>query len=910
MGEKKVSIIIPAYNTEAYIEECIHSVQEQTYSNYEIIIINDGSTDSTLKILEEYRNKHDYIKVINIENHGQGYARNLGIKQAQGDYILFLDSDDLLRKTALEDVVSIMEKDKSDMVFFNWSRFQDATGKKLKVFSKPFMQREILEEEEILEMLRLKAYFPVMSLYSREFLLKNNIKFLEGHIYEDVPFVVSCISVANRVSILNKKLYIIRIRHTSTTKTDFTTDKHSKGFITAVKVSLEIINKSKYSSEDYYYFYEYVLRKFIAYGGRRVTGIYLKEFRNDIVDLLSCQKMKPFKEARSRLLKILIYTKVFANRKYKMFSLFIWLFKVNRYLRRKRKRLIRKFKNGFKRNIRVMSVTWKRVRKKKGITIKFKKETTNTFLQKLKKQLYNSKVNYYRKLKINEKKILFDSKLGGDLAGNMFYLLQEIKKNYPHYQVNIVYNSVNAKNKIKSLLNQYALTNIRLINRETNQYIKSIHKSKYLFTDSTFPAFYCKRNNQILINTWHGTPLKKMGRDIPNGAYNLFNVQRNFIASDYLVYPSKRMEDIMLDAYMVRNLTKAKLIEYGYPRNSIFLNEKRAKQIKEELNLKNKYMMVYMPTWREPNNDKELDQEITQTQKYLKELDNNLTDDYVVYIKLHVFVGSTIDCSKFKHIRSYPINYEAYDFLNVADCLITDYSSVFFDYANSKKKIILFTYDKEEYLSKRGIYFDFDKLPFPQVDTVQELVREIKKKSFNDYSEFVAEFCKYDNDKASEKICKYIFNNMQDEKYEINIKYNNGKKNILIDLSTYKKCRMLEMYNQYASRLNSEEYNYYFLFTSKALKKNTEISSEISKEYCFVTYESVMKQSFGDNFKKIINSKKMYQKLAVKEARRMFSDTKFDLIVSNTSKEHMKNVFSCIGNKVVSNINNIKEELE
>ena len=91
MDNKKVSVIIPAYNTELYVENCIESVERQTYKNIEIIVVNDGSTDKTLDRVNRCISKYNNIRLINIDNHGQGYARNIALKQSTGDYILFLD---------------------------------------------------------------------------------------------------------------------------------------------------------------------------------------------------------------------------------------------------------------------------------------------------------------------------------------------------------------------------------------------------------------------------------------------------------------------------------------------------------------------------------------------------------------------------------------------------------------------------------------------------------------------------------------------------------------------------------------------------------------------------------------------------------------------------------------------------
>ena len=103
---KKVSVIIPAYNNEAFLYTCIDSVLNQTYNNYEIIIVNDGSEDDTLYVAKEYEKKYECITVIDNPNKGQGYTRNYALTLAKGDYILFLDSDDFLEPVTLEVAVN------------------------------------------------------------------------------------------------------------------------------------------------------------------------------------------------------------------------------------------------------------------------------------------------------------------------------------------------------------------------------------------------------------------------------------------------------------------------------------------------------------------------------------------------------------------------------------------------------------------------------------------------------------------------------------------------------------------------------------------------------------------------------------------------------------------------------------
>ena len=246
----KVSVIVPAYNSEKYIEKCIETVNEQTFKDYEMLIINDGSTDKTLEIIENKMKEYNWLRVITIENHGQGYARNLGVREAKGDYVLFLDSDDLLKPETLELTVNKMEEEKPDAVFFDWLRYYEDKDLYKKAKTKEFFDKEFLEGEETLDLLSLKVYFTVSNLYSKKFLLDNNIKYGEGYLYEDTTFLVSVAVHASKISIIKEPLYIVVSNSNSVTQRSYDTNKHADGFLKAVEECLKVLNKIKVNLEE------------------------------------------------------------------------------------------------------------------------------------------------------------------------------------------------------------------------------------------------------------------------------------------------------------------------------------------------------------------------------------------------------------------------------------------------------------------------------------------------------------------------------------------------------------------------------------------------------------------------------------------------------------------------------------
>lgn len=196
--EELISIIIPVYNVEKYIEKCIHSVMEQTYKNIEIIMINDGSTDNCGKICDEYAKKDNRIKVIHQKNEGVSSARNKGIRECTGKYIGFVDGDDIIDTDMFEKLYESITKNESDLAICNYYPNKDFCG-----------VDEIIDIETALDLILDKDKykgFVVNKLYKKS-ILKDQ-KFDEKiDICEDLIFNCQYIIKCCKCSIVNEKLY-------------------------------------------------------------------------------------------------------------------------------------------------------------------------------------------------------------------------------------------------------------------------------------------------------------------------------------------------------------------------------------------------------------------------------------------------------------------------------------------------------------------------------------------------------------------------------------------------------------------------------------------------------------------------------------------------------------------------------
>lgn len=261
--------------------------------------------------------------------------------------------------------------------------------------------------------------------------------------------------------------------------------------------------------------------------------------------------------------------------------------------------------------------------------------------------------------------------------------------------------------------------NGKKVRKESWRYWYYLARGKYFVENANFPDGYIKRSNQIEIQTLHGTFLKKMGLD----DFSAFDTKAKKEALlsrasrwDYLISPSTYMTEISKRVFDY----KKEMLEVGFPRNDILYthnNQKSIEMLKEKFGLpKDKKILLYAPTFRSRGQFKvELDLD------YLAE---TITDDYVILMRLHYFVAKSLDISKYgdfvHNMSSYPDIQELY---LVADVLMTDYSSVMFDYTNLKRPMLFFAYDLELYRDiLRGMYLDYEKeIPGPIVRTTVEI---------------------------------------------------------------------------------------------------------------------------------------------------------------------------------------------
>ncbi|MDY4769741.1 MAG: CDP-glycerol glycerophosphotransferase family protein [Lachnospiraceae bacterium] len=477
--------------------------------------------------------------------------------------------------------------------------------------------------------------------------------------------------------------------------------------------------------------------------------------------------------------------------------------------------------------------------------------------------------NKFCKSPIEENMILLEAGQGKNINGNMFAILRELNTNekWKHMEPVFVVTDANEE-KAKSRFEFYNL-NARTVVRNTKEYCRILAVAKYLITDNSFPPYFYKREGQVYMNTWHGTPLKTLGKSDIKNALSLANIQKNYLMSDYALFPNTFTRDVFMKDYMLENLYTGKVVLCDYPRNSIFLEQDFAKNLRKKLNLEDKKLIAYLPTWRGTSRKADVAAQKEIMHEYFLQIDELLREDQIFYVNLHFLLGNEMDFEDYEHIRPFPPEYETYHFLTICDMLVTDYSSVFFDFASTGKKIILFPYDLEDYMRDRGTYFPITDLPFPITYSVEELIREINlQEPTEKYTEFLEEYCGYRDLHAPEKVLELmVYQN--DRNIVTEDAPNNGKELKLVYVGELVTRIQNQKILEYIQKLETQKTNVLLCFRS-AMKPNVvETLKQMPEDVNYMALISKIDLKVWDRVKAILSMRSRWLARRMDEGLRL-----------------------------------------
>ena len=400
----------------------------------------------------------------------------------------------------------------------------------------------------------------------------------------------------------------------------------------------------------------------------------------------------------------------------------------------------------------------------------------NIFFRKIVRNVvYIRRCLHYKRFylfnKVDEKTILFEVFGGRNYSCSPKYIYEKMltMPEFKDYTFVWSFKDIDA-HEIKKT------DNLILVKHASKEYYKYCASSKYWIVNSIMGEHIKKKKNQIYVQCWHGTPLKRLRNDIEVTGSVLNTIKeirkrndRDSSRFDYFLSPSKFATEKFISAFNLKNLGKKDIIiEEGYPRNeSLFTyTDEDVKRIKEKFGVPNdKKVIFYLPTFRDNQHTSGVGYTYSINIDFDR-LKEKFSDKYVILFSAHYFVANSIDLSKYE---GFVINAnKKLDDINelyiISDIIMTDYSSVFFDFANLKRPMLFYMYDLDSYKNNlRDFYMDLDELPGPIAKTQEELeynlenIEEISSKYKEKYKKFNEKFNYLDDKDATERVINKIF---------------------------------------------------------------------------------------------------------------------------------------------------------
>ncbi|MCJ1656993.1 bifunctional glycosyltransferase family 2 protein/CDP-glycerol:glycerophosphate glycerophosphotransferase [Staphylococcus sp. NRL 16/872] len=720
----KLTIIITYYNAEDYIAGCIDSLKSQRNQDFNLVIVDDGSTDNSTETLQQALQSYDKeVNFIQLPNNtGHAHARNIALKEANGQYVMFLDADDQLASYAidfyfrhlngLDTLIAPIHK-------FAMQRPQYVDQDKVRVqyLSHKKNPNSILRKETACNI-----------LFRNAIIKAHNIEFNEDlNIFTDTSFVLEYLRYAeNFVRILSFPFYF-------------------RGEVYDPFVGNTL------SDQDFVYkFDDYVDSFFDAM--QRTND---KEVKNFLIQRMKNEIKKGFDPSLRDI-------------KARYLTLESSLVKVVKALKWN---IIKDGKLLY--NLEILFLSMDDVENAKYVNNLRKRSRL------IKNIVTNSKIKERSRYQLTDNEevvdpntIVFETFGGKNYSDSPKYIYEYMQDHYPHLNYIWVFNKPDNNN---------VPGNATKVKKGSKEYYEAYAKAKYWVSNARLPLYLNKKENQIYIQTWHGTPLKRLANDmkvVRMPGTTTASYKKNFYAEasrwDWLVSPNRYSSDIFKTAFW---MDEDRIWEIGYPRNDILVTRQNdteyQEQIKRNLNLpKDKKVIMYAPTWR--------DDEFVKKGQYLFDLKINLAnlqkeigDDYIILLRMHYLIANALDLHGFEDFAIDVSNYnDISELYLISDALITDYSSVMFDYGILKRPQFFFAYDIEKYdKGLRGFYMDYmNDLPGEIITDEFKLAEELKhldqhKVKYKDKIEkFYNDFCSLEQGKSSQFIADYIYNDIEKNK--------------------------------------------------------------------------------------------------------------------------------------------------
>jgi CRISPR system Cascade subunit CasB len=704
----RFSVIVPAYKVQAYLHECLDSVLSQSYPDLELIAVDDCSPDACGAIIDEFAARDARVRAVHLpENQGLGRARNAGLEQATGDYLVFLDSDDTLTPDALRAIADrIKETGDPDVLVFDYARtFWSGDAQRNKVAAQLTEQGPApfrLEDRPGLLRVIMVAW---NKAYRREFVEREGFAFPPGY-YEDTPWTYPVLMAAETIATLDRVCVHYRQRR--------------QGNILGT------------TSRKHFDVFDQYDRVFAFVDARPELAQWRPVLFRRMVDHLATVFTKPDRLPRGTRAEFLRKARAH-YRRYRIPGTTV-------PVRTRMRHTLVHF--GVHRTFRAVqrAMSWRRSAVK--LTAKALRTLRAAVLQ----------LHYRVQLRLPlRNRAVFAAYWGRGHSCNPGALETAFRTHAPHIRTAWI---------ARPEHHHTIPAATRRLRPNTAAYWTALARSKYLVNNVNFDRRLVKRPGQVMIQTQHGTPLKHMGLDLqerPAAARDMDfgELLKGVDKWDHVLSPNRHTTLTWERVYPGSYTTLA----YGYPRNDVFQQATSADvaRLRESLGIpQDTIALLYAPTHRD----------YRRVQRAHIDLDRvlrRLGPRFVVLARAHYWHEGPLTAHTSGRIIDVTDHPSVESLCLASDALVTDYSSLMFDYANLDRPIVIHADDWEAYEAARGTYFDLRAFPPGAVARSEDELIDIfatdhwrGSRSTQLRTAFRERFCPYDDGRAAERVVRHV----------------------------------------------------------------------------------------------------------------------------------------------------------
>ncbi len=704
-----LSIVVPVYNVEPYIRECLESIVRSDV-DLEVIVVDDRSPDHSARIVQEFVDRDTRVRLIRLdENVGLGPARNVGFEASTGEYVLFLDSDDVYTRGALRSIASATSSG-SDLIIFDYQRLYWNNRRERNNMAWLFKnQRGPTTLEQRPELLRL-LNVSWNKAYRRQFLVDTGLQHPPGY-YEDIPFTYPALGLATSITLLDRVCIDYRQRRqgsilrTSSSRHFEIFDQFDRLFDTIdAHPALE-----RWRAPIWDRCASHIIA-ILAHGERRIAPDERRRFFAEASASLSRhlpEGHEPGGGSRDTKVKLILADQ------YGVFS---------------------SLKAANRGRIAVRNQA-RKVWKRNDV-----RETVHKGLAKL---------------PLDPELAVFSSLWDRPPSGNPLAIYEAMREHAPDLRGVWI---------VRPADRHLVPDGFEIVAPNTRRYLEVLARGTYFVNDVNFPTWWVKRPGQSHLQTQHGTPLKFMGLDLqkyPTAAKGLhFGALMTRVDKwDFNLSSNSFSTEVWTRAFPSNYET----LEYGYPRNDVLVNSTAAdcEAARARVGVPaGRRVFLYMPTHRDGVSSLKLGLDLARVRARLDEPVTFLIRGHYFYdtsrtVQDMQAAGELLDMSSYPSVE---------DLYLASDVLITDYSSAQFDFANLGRPIIIHAHDWDDYRATRGTYFDITRdSPGQVTTTVAELVDAINTGAYDNSSaqtrlqRFRTTFCEFDDGRAAKRVVDRFF---------------------------------------------------------------------------------------------------------------------------------------------------------